>query len=229
MSDKLEKAVEQIAEKRELPSEVKDKIDINVFKNSIIAIVCMVILIIINTLYMFVNGELFSIITKSFSLIGIISVIVFCELAYRKDSNYFWILGIEFFVLSTLIMFIPYIYNIFDANTISIIMTFPVIFAIYFTFKSIYFYIKLKKDYLNNISDVKEILQEEELDSYLEEKSTKTLKAKKEKKKKQEEKVKEKVNQANNKQEVKKQVKKQDNKVQEAKVQEKKKVNKGGK
>ncbi len=228
MSDKLEKAVDVIAEKREMPEELKQGVDFSIFKNSISAIICMIILIIINLLFLFASKDIFSIVSKCFAFGVLISVITFFELGYRKDEIKYWIIGIELLVLDILIMYIPYVYVIFNTQAISVIMVFPVIFAIYFVFKSIVIYCKSRKDYLNTISDVKEILQDDELDSYLDEKSTKTLKAKKEKKQKQEN---EKIEKENNKkaqsQILNKEVKNKSQKQQVKK--ETKQVKKGGK
>lgn len=52
----------------------------------------------------------------------------------------------------------------------------PVFFAIYYVAKSIFMNIKISREYLNNLSDVKEIVKDDENSSYLDEESTKLIK-----------------------------------------------------
>ena len=183
MSDKLKMAVDRIAKKRELPDDMKQSANYKIFRNSLIADIYMIVLIIINILYLNTDASIFVNSTKIISMLVIIAVIVFFELAYKHEDKTFAINGIETLVYDVFIMFIPYVYFLISDDARAVFMFLPVIFAIYYIIKSIGSYVYLHKAYLNSLSDVKEILKEEEK-SYLEEDSKKIIKEKKEKKKK---------------------------------------------
>jgi len=180
----LEKASlmqEEIKEKRKLSEEVKEKIDKDLFNNFLICIGMMADICIISFLYFAINIDMFALFLKIYTIIMIIITVITFEIAYRRDSLKICITGIEFFVYSVIILCLNYIYIYASDRYKEIAIILPVFFAIYYLIKGILIYRKMQKDYINNLSDVKEILEEKE-ESYLDENSTKTLREQKRKK-----------------------------------------------
>ena len=178
MGDKLDIAVDKIAKKRELPTEVKNAINSKIFKNIIMAIIFVNILIVINVMYTSSIETAFVSVTKGIGFATILGVVIIFEAAYRKDDSELIANGIEAIVLSVFIMYIPYVYLLVNSETRMWLMLMPVCFVIYYIFKCIIIKSRIKREYLNSLSDVKEILQEEET-GYLEEDSKKILKERK--------------------------------------------------
>ena len=169
----------EIENKRKLPEEVKNKIRVNFFVNIICSIVLMLLMLLINTLFRVIDVNKFIIYVKSLSIIEILATVFILEIAYRKDNTKIMFYGLELLVFSIITMYIPYIYTNFGFSIRSIVVFSPLYYIVYYIFKSLLYGKKAKKEYLNSLSDVKEILQEEE-DGYLDEDSAKLLKKKKE-------------------------------------------------
>ena len=83
--------------------------------------------------------------------------------------------GIELLAFSIIIMYIPYVYMHMPEMTRKIFMLTPIYFAIYYVAKSIIINRKITKEYLDGLSDVKEIVKDDEK-GYLDEESTKIIK-----------------------------------------------------
>lgn len=172
---------EEIKEKRKLTQDVKEKIDKSTLYNFIICVAIMAFTCTINYIYLNTDVHLFELILKIFSIVIITITVILFEIAYRKDSTAIWITGIEFFVYSIALLYLNYVYLYQTEIYKGFIMILPIFFAVYYIAKELIIYRKMEKYHLNNLSDVKEILKERE-ESYLDEKSTKTLREQKGKK-----------------------------------------------
>ena len=183
MSEEKAKLMEkELTEKRKLTSDVKDSISLKVFVNLVLAIVVMGVFFILNSLFVFKSTSIFKVSCKIVSIIGVIVAIVLFEISFRKKKYGFMANGIELLVSSVLIMFMPYLYYVIAIKYVRALIIVPVFLSIYYVIKSIIAYRMMVKKHHDSLSDVKEIL-ETDSKSYLDEESTKTIKAKKEKSK----------------------------------------------
>lgn len=162
-----------IKERMTLPKEVKSFIKINIFFNILMAILMLVATIIINITYSKATTESFENYIHIFQIVFALITIIAFEISYKKDSFLMSLYGIELFVFTIAVMFVPYCYIL--KNNFNIMIILNVLFAIYYILKSAFTASYLRKDYLrNNISDVKEIVKDNKK-GYIDEKSTKTL------------------------------------------------------
>lgn len=164
---KAELMQEKIEEQRKLPDKIKDKLDNITFVNLIVSISLMIYLIAINILYLNTETHIFMYIVKILAVIlGIIDIILF-ETSYRKDSIPLWIHSFEILCICTLVFSIPYIYVYLNNIFKTMLMFSPIFFSIYYVIKTIIIHVFETKKYQNNLSDVKDIVKDEE-EGYLE-------------------------------------------------------------
>lgn len=160
--DKADKATEIIAEKRKLPEEIKDRLNNYTFINLLISIALMIYMIVINVLYLNESTQFFTTSIKIFSMLLIIIDIAIFEIGYRKDSIAIWIHAFELLICSILILSLQYIYLYGRFVIKNIFMLLPVFFSIYYVAKVIVQHIVETKKYQNNLSDVKDLVKDEE-------------------------------------------------------------------
>lgn len=167
----------EIEEKRKLPQDVKENIKTNIFHNLIAAVIILAYLAAINVIYYTFKQNDFEYYMKYFALGIIVVTVIDLELAYRKDSKKLWLIGVELLASGILSLYIPYIYLHTTAYLRNCVMLLPAVLLIYYAFKSMIIFKQNQFKHRNNLSDVKELLNDERK-SYLDEKSTKTYKAK---------------------------------------------------
>ena len=168
----------EIEEKRKLPQDVKEKIKTNIFHNLIAAVIILAYLAAINVIYYSFKQNDFEYYMKYFALGIIIVTVIDLELAYRKDSKKLWLIGVELLACGILSLYIPYIYLHTTAYLRNCVMLLPAVLLIYYAFKSMIIFKQNQFKHRNNLSDVKELLNDDERKSYLDEKSTKIYRAK---------------------------------------------------
>jgi hypothetical protein len=176
MSEKVTQIENEIEDRRKLTDEAKQNIITKVFKSLILSVIYMLLIITINLIFLNIKSNIFSMITKFASVISMFITVILFEISYRKENLEMALYAIELMVISIIIMYIPYAYIHMSENIRKAIMLTPLYFAIYYIIKSIIINIKLKKDYFNSLSDVKEIVKDEENTSYLDEDSKKIIK-----------------------------------------------------
>ena len=160
--DKVEKATEAIAEKRKLPEEIKARLNDYTFMNLIISIALMIYMIVINIIYLNEDAQFFSTRIKVFSIwLAIIDVLIF-EIGYRKDELKIWIHGFELLICSSLVLSLQYVYLYAEPVVKAMFMLLPLFYSIYYVVKVTIVHIIETKRYQNNLSDVKEIVKNEE-------------------------------------------------------------------
>ena len=160
--DKVEKATEAIAEKRKLPEEIKARLNDYTFMNLIISIALMIYMIVINIIYLNEDAQFFSTSIKVFSIwLAIIDVLTF-EIGYRKDELKIWIHGFELLICSSLVLSLQYVYLYAEPVVKAMFMLLPLFYSIYYVVKVTIVHIIETKRYQNNLSDVKEIVKNEE-------------------------------------------------------------------
>ena len=168
----------EIEEKRKLPKNVKEKIKTNIFHNLIAALIIFVYLVAINIMYYYFEQNVFEQYMKYFALGIILITVIDIELAYRKDSKKMALIGIELLACGVLSLYIPYIYLHTTVYLRSCVMILPAVLLIYYSFKSIIIFKQNQIKYRSNLSDIKDLLKDDERKSYLEEESKKTYRAK---------------------------------------------------
>ena len=168
----------EIEEKRKLPQNVKENIKTNIFHSLIAAAIILAYLAAINLMYYSFEQKIFEHYMKYFALGIIIITVIDIELAYRKDSKKLWLIGVELLACGILSLYIPYIYIHTTVYLRNCVMVLPAVLLIYYAFKSLIIFKQNQFKHRNNLSDVRDLLNDDERKSYLDEKSTKTYRAK---------------------------------------------------
>lgn len=158
---KVELMQEKIAEQRQLPNELKEKLNNITFINLLISIALMIYMIVVNLLFINESAEVFLNSTRTSAISFAILDIIILEIAYRRDSITLAVHAIELICVSLFVLAIPYLYFYVDTTIRSIIMMAPVFFSIYYVGNSIVIHIIGANKYRNHLSDVPEILKED--------------------------------------------------------------------
>ena len=135
-----------------------NKVSFNVYQNILIAIVIMIYFIIINSIYYRIDNPMLLIILKVLSIVILFFGIIVLEIAYRKENGKLGINAIEIIVLAGHTLSITHIVQLQKFEFANYILVSSYLFSIYFIFKSIIIYTKEKRDYLNSLSDIREIV-----------------------------------------------------------------------
>lgn len=138
-----------------------NKVSFNVYKNILIAIIVMLYFIMINTLYYKLEDIMLLNVLKILSIVILVFGIVLLEIAYRKEKGGLGINSIETIVLAGHTLSTAHIVQLQKFEFANYILVSSYMFSIYFLFKSIIIYTKERRDYLNSLSDIKEIVSNE--------------------------------------------------------------------
>ena len=87
---------------------------------------------------------------------------LFLEKSYKKDDGSLAITGIEFLFLSLHSLSIMHVITLFKYDFRFYLLTSSYLFSIYYVLKAIILYTKERKEYLNSLSDISEIVKKEE-------------------------------------------------------------------
>lgn len=172
--DKADKATQIIDEKRKLPEDLIGKLDNYTFINLMISIALMIYMLAINVLYLNEPIQIFSTSIKIFAMLLIIIDVAIFEIGYRKDNIQIWIHGFELLICSILVLSLQYVYLYAHNILKNIFMLLPIFYSIYYVAKIIVEHIIETKKYRNNLSDVKELVKDEE-EGYLDDISNSNL------------------------------------------------------
>lgn len=187
----IEKIEKEIDEKTKLPYEIKDKIKKDVFTNIVIAsiIILYFIFIVLGSFGSVKNVRAIDLNIFSILFLGI--AIFLFEIAYKKDDGKLAMYGIESLVVAVFTLFLPYIIFELDGTNKKYYLMASIYIAAYYILKSIYIYTKTKNKYMNNISDVKDLVKKEKTKRRIKEEieETKVIKENKNKKNINEEKI----------------------------------------
>lgn len=171
-TDKEVEVKKNIINKIKVPKEQKEKIYVKIFKEFGIAILIFIYFLFLDLGYIRVEKSAFKNDLHTFAGILVISAVLLFESAYRKDSNEVAIHGVEVLVLAILTLFMPYIYFYRGISFKFLYSISPIYIAAYFSVKSFVIYNMEVKKYRDSLSDVKEILNDDEK-SYLDEENKK--------------------------------------------------------
>lgn len=164
--------IEKIKEKRELSKEAKDKIIGRVVANSAIGIAICILIYTFKIASNLLVKEAATLVYNVYSIEILVFALILLEIAYKKDSGKWAASGMEMLVLAVFMLFSPYIYLKFNNK-----IMYPIIatVAIYYIAKVIAIYFMEKKQYLNDISDIQEIIKKESQDDKAQEEKTRIL------------------------------------------------------
>ncbi len=137
---------------------MKNKISKNVYENILIATLIMLYFIVINFLYCKLPKTIMLLVLKTLSMIVLTICITILEYAFRKDSGKRAINGIEILILAGHTLSIAHIVESKKFEFANYILVSSYIFSIYYLFKAIFIYTKERREYLNSLSDIKEIV-----------------------------------------------------------------------
>ena len=137
------------------------KVNEKVFENIIIAVAIMLYFIIINFSYYRVEQNILQTVLKIVSMVILLSSIIIFEIAYKKDSGKIAIYGIEILVLASHALSIMQVVEITKVKFTTYILISGYIFVIYYILKAAILYTIDKRKYLESLSDIKDIVNNE--------------------------------------------------------------------
>ena len=146
---------------KKLPKEISQEIIKKVFTNLLLAIGIMAYFIILNIAFGKMKQERLIGDIKVFAGTFLVIGIVLLERAYKKDDGYTSIYGIEMLALSAQTLSIMHVINVFKFDFQLYILASEYIFALYYVFKATILYTVGKKEYLDQLSDISEIVRDE--------------------------------------------------------------------
>ncbi|MBQ9658442.1 MAG: hypothetical protein IJV31_06715 [Clostridia bacterium] len=135
--------------------------NIGIYANMVLAVIIMEFFMGLNLVFINCNQEIFQIFTKVAYMEFLILAIIFIEIAYKKEDTKTAVNAIEYLCLSTYLLLLQRIRNIFDFDMQNLIVVSSLVVSIYYTFKSILIDTSERREKLKNISDIKEIVKEE--------------------------------------------------------------------
>lgn len=142
--------------------ELDEKYLKGMYLNILKAIIIVLYFFILNAAYEKVNIVYLDKGIKLCTMIFLFIAIYMFERAYKKDDGKLAIQGIEILILSMYTLTMEHITNRFDFEFKIYSLVASYIFAIYFMLKCIILYTKGKKEEVEKLSDIKEIVKKEE-------------------------------------------------------------------
>ena len=157
----VEKIESEITQKTKLPDDIKEQARKNIFTNIIIAIIAIsyFIFLILGSAGSTKNVRIVDFNIFSIIILGL--AICLFEIAYKKDNGAIAMYGVEALIIALATLFLPYvIFEVSEAHKKYYLMVSSYI-GIYYIIKCIYISVKTKKKYLEEASDIKEIVKKE--------------------------------------------------------------------
>lgn len=160
--ESLEKDDKKSKKAKKLPKEISQEILKKMFKDLLMAIGIMLYFIILNLAYSTIKQERLVGDIEIFAGAFLLAGIVLLEKAYKKDSGSIALTGIELLVLSLHSLSIMHVITLFKYDFRFYLLTSSYVFSIYYVLKAIFLYTKGRKDYLDSLSDISEIVKKDE-------------------------------------------------------------------
>lgn len=159
---KKEEKKDKKDKRKEIPKEISQEILKKIFGNLVRAVGIMSYFILLNLAHSTMQqkrlvGDI-EVFAGAFLIVGII----FLEKAYHRDNTSMGITGIEFLFLSLHSLSIMHVITLFKYDFRIYLLTSSYVFSIYYVLKAIILYTKGRKDYLDSLSDISEIVKKEE-------------------------------------------------------------------
>ena len=157
--ENIKKFDEQYKKSKIIPEDYKKKIRNRILKNTVVAAIVIVYLILLNVLSMHMETKPYIISIKVLSVVFAVISVIYFELCYRKDNGFLFMHGVEFLVLATITLFSAYAYYIFFITYNSILLYILIAVIIYYIIKTICTLRFMKKEYHESQNDIKEIVK----------------------------------------------------------------------
>ena len=180
MKMKQLETLEKINEERKLDKETKTVIYKKILKNFLFAIGILVLFITLRFMALNLDKTINILVYKILSVISLAATIILFEVAYKKDDDTLAITSIEMLFLSITLLLAPYILIIRKNVFTSMI---GVYFTIYYIIKNLIIYRNKKNKYLQEKSDITQIIKKESKDEMVQEQLEKTKQEQKPKRK----------------------------------------------
>ena len=148
--------------KNKIPKEISQEILKKIFYNLLRAIGVMIYFVILNLAYVNIKQEKLVGDIEVFAGAFLVAGIYMMEKASKRDSGEKAITAIELLVLALHSLSIMHIITFYKYDFRFYLLTSSYVFSIYYVFKSIVMYTKGRKEYLNSLSDISEIVKKEE-------------------------------------------------------------------
>jgi len=159
IQENIKKFDEEYKQRRIIPEDYKKKILDRILKNTVIAVIAIVYLILLNVLSLHMETDSYIISIKVLSLVFAMISVIYFELCYRKDNGFLFMHGVEFLLLATITLFSAYAYYLFFVTYNSILLYILIAVIIYYIIKTICTLRFMKKEYYKSQNDIKEIVK----------------------------------------------------------------------
>lgn len=156
---KKDKTVEK---ENKISKEISQEILNKILKNLLRAIGLMIYFIVLNIAYSSIKHERLIEDIKVFAGVYLLIGLIMLEKAYKEDKGETAIIGIELLCIALHSLSIMHVITMFKYDFRYYLLTSSYIFSIYYVFKAIILYTKSRKEYLNSLSDISEIVKKEE-------------------------------------------------------------------
>lgn len=156
---KMIEELEKVKQEQKIPADIKKQMNDKVFKNIILAILIMIYLLFINMGFINIAQDVLVTDLKVFSITLAVLAIVLFERAYKKDSGELAINGIEVLVLAIATLISIGVLTTATAKFQLVIAAVSFLYGAYYTGKAIFEYVREKKKYLKQTSDIKDIIK----------------------------------------------------------------------
>ena len=153
INDTLDAIKKEIKSETSLPETQMKKIYKSVFINVLFGILFLVYFCLINAGYGLINPKSFFSGLQVLSIVSILFTIILFEIAYKKNSDSLAVRSIELLMLSIATLVSLYFYTIYNNRFTGFMTSFGLLFAVYFVGKSIYKYIKDRRQMKMEIID----------------------------------------------------------------------------
>lgn len=157
--ENIQKIKQELEKKNKLSEDAQENMNRKMQINILVAITVMLYFYFLNV--GMVNIEQYSFLTnlKGFSMLILTGTIILFELAYKKDDGRYAVFGIESLLLAIMTLFLTYVVVFFNDEFKMILVICSLLFGVYYTIKALIIYIKTKKEFNKNKSDVKYIVK----------------------------------------------------------------------
>lgn len=155
----MEQLEKDMMNKKHIPKEEEDKIHKKMFENILIADILMAFLYLVSLGALNIETSVFIKDLQVFSISFIIFTIILFEISYKKDNGKLAINGLESFAFSVCILSSIYVYTMHMKDFDLYISLVAYTFSIYYIIKAIIISKKMKKQYVQSLSDIEEIIK----------------------------------------------------------------------
>lgn len=155
----MEQLEKDMMNKKHIPKEEEDKIHKKMFENILIVDILMAFLYLVSLGALNIETSVFIKDLQVFSISFIIFTIILFEISYKKENGKLAINGVESFAFSVCILSSIYVYTMHMKDFDLYISLVAYTFSIYYIIKAIIISKKMKKQYVQSLSDIEEIIK----------------------------------------------------------------------